>query len=102
MGKNRAIKSLGKNIGNLVVHKILAKYTNKPEAIEHLKHEIIAYRENIEEIAEKFNWNNEDIEEIRLVAIDGFEKEMNKDYPDVKFPLEEAKKLVDETIEEIV
>ncbi|OGJ21592.1 hypothetical protein A3K73_02865 [Candidatus Pacearchaeota archaeon RBG_13_36_9] len=93
MGKNRVIKSLGKNIGNLVVHKILAKYTNNPEAVEHLRHEIIAYRENTKEIAESFNWNDSEIAEIKLEAMDALEKEMHRDYPDVNFPMEEAERL---------
>jgi len=50
MGKNRTIKILGNIMGNLVVHKILVKYTNKPESINHLKSEIEAYRDNSLEI----------------------------------------------------
>ena len=34
MGKNKLIKSLGKRIGNIVIHKILMKYTNKPESFK--------------------------------------------------------------------
>jgi len=102
MGKNRVIKSLGKNIGKLVVHKILEKYTNNPEAIEHLKHEIIAYKENTKEIAEEFNWSEKDKGEIALEAMDEFEKEMRRDYPDVKFPVDEAEKLIEKTLNEIL
>ncbi len=102
MGKNRVIKSLGKNVGRLVVHKILEKYTNNLEAIEHLKHEITAYRENTKEIAEEYNWSEKNKGEIALEAIGEFEKEMCRDYPDVKFPVEEAEKLVEDTLNEIL
>lgn len=60
MGKDRVIKSLGKNIGSLVVHKLLIKYTNNPETLNHLKHEVINYRENTFEISKEFNWNEQD------------------------------------------
>lgn len=68
MGKKSLIKSLGKIIGNIALHKILEKHTNKPESIPHLKSEIIAYSNNASDIAKKFNWNKQDEEEIRLEA----------------------------------
>lgn len=102
MGKDRTIKSLGKNIGNIVVHKILEKYTNNPEAIEHLKHEIIAYRENVLDIAREFNWNEKEKDKIKLEAINWLEKEMANDYSDVKFPIEEAERLIEDTLSEIL
>jgi hypothetical protein len=102
MGKDRVIKSLGKNIGNLVVHKLLEKYTNKKETLEHLKHETIAYKDNAKDVAEKFNWNEEDKSEIMLEAIHEVEKEMAGDYPDVSYPADEAEKLVEEAIKEIM
>ena len=46
MGKNRIIKILGNIIGNIAVHKILVKYTNKPESINHLSEEVATYRDN--------------------------------------------------------
>ena len=36
MGKNKAIKSIGRVIGNIVVHKITFKYTNNPESRNHI------------------------------------------------------------------
>ena len=65
MGKNRIIKILGNIIGNLVVHKILIKYTNKPESINYLNSEIVEYRDVAFSTASEFNLNKEDIDYIK-------------------------------------
>lgn len=102
MGKNRTIKILGNIIGNLVVHKILVKYTNKPESIHHLKSEIDAYRDNSLEIASEYNWSEKDKEKIKSISLKNFKRDTSNNYPDVKFPIQEVPKLIDETINEIL
>ncbi len=102
MGKSRTIKILGNTLGNLVLHKILALHTNKPESAHHLNSEIEAYRDNALEIVREFNWSNSDIEEIRFETLANFRLDIHKKYPDVKFTMEEAERLVEETIEEIL
>ena len=102
MGKNRIIKILGNIIGNLVVHKILVKYTNKPESINYLKSEIESYRDNSLEIASEHNWNEKDKVKIRLASLKKFKKDMNGYYADIKFPMEEVHGLIEETINEIL
>jgi len=47
MGKNSAIKSISKCIGNVVLHKLLVEHTNKPESKNHLENEIIEYSANV-------------------------------------------------------
>jgi len=101
MGKNRIIKILGNIIGNIVVHKILVKHTNKPESIPHLSEEVGAYRDNALETAQEFNWNEKDKNRIKQEALKKFKKDMKKYYSDVKFPANEPEKLVGETLEEI-
>ena len=73
MGKNRTIKILGNIIGNIVVHKILIKHTNKPESVSHITKEIGVYGENASEIAEEFNWNDDNKLEIHEEALKKFE-----------------------------
>ena len=102
MGKNRIIKILGNVIGNIVVHKILIKHTNKPESLNHLESEVDAYRDNALEIANEFNWNKKDLEEIKSEALKKFEKDMKKYYSDVKFPINESDKLIEKTLKEII
>ncbi len=102
MGKNRTIKILGNILGNLVVHKILVKYTNKPESIKHLKSEIEAYRDNSLEIASDYNWNEDEKSKIRSESLKKFSKNMESYYSDVKFSMEEAHRLMEETIREIL
>jgi len=102
MGKNRIIKILGNIIGNIVVHKILVKHTNKPESIPHLSEEVGNYRDNAIETAQEFNWNKEDKNRISQRALKKFRKDMEKYYPDVKFPINEPEELVDETIKDII
>lgn len=100
MGKNRTIKSLGKVIGNIVVHKITLKYGDKPESSDHTFSEIIAYRDNAIGIAQEFNWNNSDKIRIKQEALKEFTRKMKIKYPDIKFPIEEANKIIIETIKE--
>lgn len=102
MGKNRIIKVLGNIIGNLAVHKILVKYTNKPESINYLKSEIETYRDNSLEIASEYNWNEKDKVKIKLASLKKFKKDMNSYYADVKFPMKEVLGLIGETINEVL
>ena len=101
MGKNRIIKILGNIIGNVVCHKILVEYTNKPESIHHLSEEIGTYRDNALEIAQEFNWSDKDKIKIKREALKNFSKRIKK-YEDVKFPISEVKKFIDETIKECI
>jgi len=102
MGKNRTIKILGNIIGNIVVHKILIKHTNKPESISHLTKEVGTYGENASEIAQEFNWSDKDKIEIHEGALKKFKNNMKQYYSDVNFPESEAPVLIDETIEELI
>ena len=100
MGKNRIIKILSNIIGNIVVLKILVKYTNKPESISHLSEEVGTYRDSAIETAQEFNWNDKDKSRIKQDALKKFKKDMERYYSDVKFPSNEPEKLIDETIKE--
>ena len=101
MGKKRIIKILGNIIGNVVVHKILVRYTNKPESVPHLTEEIGTYQDNALEMAQEFNWDYEDKSKLKQEALKNFNKRIKK-YQDVKFPSSEANKLIDETIGECI
>ena len=102
MGKKSAINSLSKIIANVVMHKILLKYTNKPESVNHLHYEIIEYRDTAISKADEFNWNRTDKQEIKLNALECFKRKMAVKYGDVRFPMKEAIKLLDEAVEEAV
>ena len=99
MGKNSALRTLGKRIGNVVLHKMLIKYTNKPESKHHLEHEEITYRDSAIKDAKEYNWSNDDINELNNVALKFLKDKSVKKYPDVTFPMEETKKLVEKEIE---
>ncbi len=101
MGKNRIIKILGNILGNVIVHKVLIKYTNKPESIHYLSEEIGTYRENVLEIAQEFNWSEKDENKIKQEILKNFNKRIKK-YKDVKFPISELNKIIDETIKESI
>ncbi len=101
MGKNRIIKILGNILGNVIVHKILIKYTNKPESVHYLSEEIGAYRENVLETAQEFNWSEKDKNKIKQEILKNFNKRIKK-YKDVKFPISELNKLIDEIIKECI
>ena len=76
-------------------------YTNNPKSVHHLTAEVGTYRDNAIEIAQEFNWNEEDKQRIKQEAIKEFGKRITK-YSDVKFPTEESDKILDETIKECV
>lgn len=92
---------MGNIIGNVVAHKILVRYTNKPESVPHLTEEIGTYRDNALEIAQEFNWSEKDKAKIKQESSRNFDKRIKK-YPDVVFPKSEVTKLVDETLRECV
>jgi len=102
MGKNRIIKILGGIIGGLVAHKILLKYTNRPESLNHLQSEVDNYMENALDLVTEFNWNEKDRKRIIDVALKDLNSELNEPhFSDVKFPARDAKKLIDETLIEV-
>lgn len=98
MGKNKVLRTLGKRIGNTVLHKLLVKYTNIPESISHLENEELEYRDAAIKEAKRHHWNMEDKDLIKTEAINFIKDRKDKRYPDILFPLEEAKKLVEEEI----
>jgi len=98
MGKNSVIKTLGKRIGNVILHNLLVKHTNRPESAGHLQSEEVAYRDAAVKEAKKYNWNNEDKKAIKLIAIEFIKNKKDKKYFDVAFSMKEADKLVDEDI----
>lgn len=98
MGKNRVIKTLGKRIGNIVLHELLVKYTNKLESIGHLSSEEIEYRNSAIKDAKRYNWSDEDIKFISLEALKFIKSKNETKYPDVKFSLEEAEDLIQKEI----
>ena len=102
MGKNRTIKILGNIIGNIVAHKILIKHTNKPESISHMTKEVGVYGENASEIAQEFNWNDEDKLKIHTEALKKFNHNMEQYYSDVVFSKDEVPVSIDETIDEFI
>ena len=98
MGKDSILKTLGKRIGNVVLHKLLIKYTNRPESISHMNKEEFEYRNSAIKDSKKYNWNEEDRKQIKYVAFDFLVNKMNKKYLDVNFPLKEAEGLIEEEI----
>lgn len=98
MGKNRDIESLIRLITNVVVHKIMIKYTNKPESRHFLNSEIIEYSNQTENLAEQHNWNDEDKEYIKEKVLKKIKEMLAFKYQDVKFSLTEAEKMVEEEI----
>src|SRR3989344_124219 len=81
MGKNKIIKIFGNILGNVIVHKILIRHTNKPESVHYIAEEIGTYRDNALEIAQEFNWNRKDENKIKQETLKNFKKriKINKD-----------------------
>lgn len=102
MGKNRVIKSIGKRIGNVALHKILKKNTNKPESKAKLEKEIIEYRLNASEDFSSHNWNEKEIGLIKSNAINRAIFLFKNYYPDVKYKYEEVVIAVNEVFKELI
>lgn len=102
MGKNRTISSLGRILGNIVVHKIVLKYGKKTESENHTFSEIVAYRDTAIGIGAEFHWNDLDKVEIRKEVYNFFIKKMNEKYSHIKYPPKEANDVIDETIKECI
>lgn len=102
MGKNRTIKIIGGLIAGMIAHAILARHTNRLESIHHLESEMNNYRDNISDMIKKFNWNEEDIREIRAEADRVLGNELKRPhFSDVKFPSFEKQKILDEIMKEM-
>ena len=103
MGKNRVIKIIGRIVARLVAHKILEKYTNRKESLNHLRGEVDNYRNNLSKFIHEFNWNADDLLEIKEESSKGMILELKKpQFDDVKFPIEIVDPLIEETIKEIL
>ena len=96
MGKNSVLKTLGKRIGNVVLHRLLVNHTNIPESKSHLQNEENEYRNEAIKDSREYNWNEEDKRLIKNMAIEFIKNKKEKRYNDVDFSLDEAKKLIDE------
>jgi len=102
MGKNRTIKTIADLIAGMITHRILTKYTNKPESIHHMESEINNYREIMMGFMSEFNWNNEDRKKILEESKKSMEKELKKPhFSDVKFPSWEKEKILEEIMKEM-
>lgn len=102
MGKNRNRESLIRIITNTVVHEIVMKHTNKPESENFLNSEIIEYRSEAEDTAEKNSWNDKDREYIKKKALKKIKEKMEKKYTDISFSEKEAETFLNKEIKEMV
>ena len=101
MGKNRNRESRIRELVNITVHKILAKYTNRPESAHFLGSETIEYRNKAEKISETSNWNAEDKAYIEKKALELIKEKLSTKYSDVKYLEKEASNILSEIIKEI-
>jgi len=83
---------------NIAVHEMVAKHANRPDASHFLRSEIVEYRTQAEKTAEEYNWNEEDKQLIKNLAIEFIKNKKDIKYPDVNFSIDEANKLIEEEI----
>ena len=72
-----------------------------PESENHLFSEVGTYRDNALEVAQEYNWNEEDKQKIKQEAIKEFKKRIKK-YKDLIFPINEPDKLIEEAMADIL
>ena len=101
MGKNSVINSLGKCIGNVVLHKIVLKHTNIPESKKHLEDEIRDYGLDVFEKAQEFTWTDEEKREIEDKALRRV-KNIIRNYPDLIYEESEILAVLLETIGDVL
>lgn len=101
MGKNQTIKIIGRLIGGMLAHKILSKYTNRPESMHHLNSEVDNYSGAIFDHLLEYNWSSYDKEMIKKESEKSLKLSLKEShFSDVKFPESEISKLLNETIKE--
>ncbi len=100
MGKNSIMNSLGKCIGNIVLHKLLVRHTNKPESVDYLQKEVEEYTNDVLQKVGEFHWNDFEKDEIANIAFHAFKKKVLY-YPDISYEEGEVDVLIDETIKEV-
>lgn len=93
MGKKQAINSLANSIALVSVHKILIKYTNKPESRKHLEDEVGDYSVDAFEKSEEYSWTKEELSEIETKSIRATRNKLNK-YKDIVLSDKELKEFV--------
>ena len=98
MSKKKIRGELAKHIGMRVAHEIILKLTNRPESIEGLKKEMKLYDDLSVDTIEKGNWNLNDLEEIKELALKSCWRKLERyvDISDEKFDL------MDEVIEGVM
>ena len=106
MGKEAAIKSLSKVIGNVAIHKTLIKNTNKLESIDFLEKdflekEVLEYGGVAIKKSSLYNWNDFDKELIKKESLRNAFKIKERKYKDVEISLEEIEKEISEVMKEV-
>ena len=101
MGKNSVIKSLARCIGNVVLHKLLVKHTNKPESKNFLINEIVEYGADSFQKAQMFNWNEKDKERIKGLSLKRI-KNLMRNYPDIDHDNSELEELIKDTMDDLM
>ena len=101
MGKKHSIKSLVNSIASVAVHKILVKYTSKPESRKHLEGEIGTYSEEVLNKSEDYSWSRQELDEIKIRAISVTRNKLSNKYPDININDRELKEFVIDTMQEL-
>ena len=97
MSKKGQLENLAVFIGLRAAHEIMIKYTNIPESIPHLSQEADNYSDLSLDLA-KGNWNNDDTNLIKQLAIKKCNQKLDK-YKDID---KKKYKEVDNVIENIM
>ena len=101
MGKNSVLKSLARCIGNVVLHKLLLKHTNKPESKSYLINEIVEYGADAFEKTQMFNWNEKDKERIKELSLKRI-RNLMRNYPDIDHGNSELEELIKDTMDDFM
>ncbi|MBW2974841.1 hypothetical protein KY366_03920 [Candidatus Woesearchaeota archaeon] len=101
MGKRQSIKSLANSIALVSVHKILVKYTNKPESKKYLEDEVDIYSLEASEKSEEYSWKREELKNMELRAIRITRNKLINKYPDISLSDEEVRKFVIDSMQEL-
>lgn len=98
MGKTHTLKTFGKRIGNVVLHRLLIAHTNRPESMSHLQSEEVEYRGAALKDAQDYHWNETEKKMLKRQTIEFIRHKRDTKYEDVQFSSSEAEKLVDEEL----
>lgn len=98
MGKHSDREELIQLLVATVVHKLVARHTNRPESLPFLQSEAVEYFGQAREISSEHTWNYADKNYIKEKTLRQTLNKMESKYSDIFFSEHEAREILEEIV----